>query len=156
VSAQAQLGFSFEAEPQKQFPELLSPGIVEARVQACQEIVEEIADSPEVIQEPEQPTRKELEQGGQLALIDVGEWYEEAWKGMPEFVQKDLASYKMIYVHFETREDMDAFSKLIGQKIGLNTKSIWYPEAEITALTTRMRYIEREQPEGIDVIDGEE
>lgn len=61
----------------------------------------------------------------------AGEWYDEYWKGMPEFVQKDLTPLKSIYVHFETIEDMEAFAKLVGQKLTLNTRSIWYPEAEI-------------------------
>ncbi len=67
----------------------------------------------------------------QVPLFDKGEWWQEHWKGMPEFVQKDLDPFKTIYVHFENREDMNAFSTLVGQKIGVDTRSIWYPEAEI-------------------------
>ena len=50
---------------------------------------------------------------------------------MPEFVQKDLEPFKQVIVNFETREDMEAFAAFIGQKITVNTRSIWYPEAEI-------------------------
>ena len=70
--------------------------------------------------EPEQP-----------ALFDKGEWWHEHWKGMPEYISEDLTPFRTIYVHFEKREDVDAFAVLIGQRIGPNVKSIWYPEAEI-------------------------
>lgn len=80
-------------------------------------------------------------EGVQTALIETGEKWEEHWRGMPEFVQEDLAPWKSIYVHFESREDMERFAKLVHQKIGLNTRSIWYPEAEIGRMTTK-RYVE--------------
>jgi hypothetical protein len=53
------------------------------------------------------------------------------WKGMPEFNQKDLTSWKSIIVHFERYEDLVEFSKAIGQKLTVNTRSIWFPQAEI-------------------------
>lgn len=57
-------------------------------------------------------------------------WADE-WKGMPEFVQEDLAPKKSLIVHFASNADMAAFAKLVGQRIGHRTQSIWYPEAEI-------------------------
>lgn len=59
------------------------------------------------------------------------EWIEEQWKGMPPFHQEDQMQWKTLYVHFKCQEDMEAFSKLVGQKIGLKTRYIWYPKAEI-------------------------
>jgi hypothetical protein len=67
----------------------------------------------------------------QPAFFEMKEWWEDHWQGMPEFVQKDLMPAKTIYVHFESKEDMAAFAKLVGQTIGPNTKSIWYPEKDI-------------------------
>lgn len=67
----------------------------------------------------------------QKPLFEKGEWWENHWKGMPEFVQKDQMPFKTIFVHFESRSDMESFAKLVGQTIGLNTKSVWYPEADI-------------------------
>ena len=67
----------------------------------------------------------------QLELFNLPEWWEEHWQDMPEFNQKDLTPFKSIYVHFKSIDDIEAFSKLIGQKIFLTTQSIWYPEAEI-------------------------
>ena len=37
---------------------------------------------------------------------------------------------KTIYVHFETRQDMAAFAILVDHTITMQTRSIWYPEAE--------------------------
>ena len=57
-------------------------------------------------------------------------WKEE-WQNMPEFIQEDLQPFQSIIVHFENREDMDTFSKLVEQKLTYKTKSIWFPQAEI-------------------------
>ena len=67
----------------------------------------------------------------QPALFDKGEWWDEHWKGMPEFVQKDLEPVKQLIVNFENWEDYDAFGKLIEQKLTTATRAVWYPEAEI-------------------------
>lgn len=64
-------------------------------------------------------------------LFEVGEWWENYWRDMPEFVQEDLQPLKSLLINFATREDMDAFARLVGQRITPNTKSIWYPKAEI-------------------------
>lgn len=50
---------------------------------------------------------------------------------MPEYDQKDLTPLRQIRVSFASQEDLDAFARLVGQKIGPKTKSIWYPAAEI-------------------------
>lgn len=67
-------------------------------------------------------------------LFGDGEWWEEYWRGMPEFVQENLAPRHSIQVEFARREDVDAFGKLVGQTItptGKRTRCVWYPEAEI-------------------------
>jgi hypothetical protein len=84
----------------------------------------------------------------QVSLFDKGEWWQEFWKGMPEFIQEDLTPVKTIYVHFETREDMEAFAKLVDQPLTMNTRSIWYPEAEIGRIANK-RYID-ELPKELD------
>ena len=90
---------------------------------------QETINEPKLTAEPStEPRNGEPEQ---ILLLHVPEWHEEHWKQMPEFVQKDLMPFKTIFLHFETRADMEAFSKLVGQKIGLTTPSIWYPEATI-------------------------
>jgi hypothetical protein len=56
---------------------------------------------------------------------------------MPEYVQEDQEPWKSLTVHFENRADMEAFSKLIGQRVLETTKSLWYPEAEIGRMVTK-------------------
>lgn len=85
----------------------------------------------------------------QLGLFE-GEWWDEHWKQMPEFVQKDLTPLKSIQVHFETVDDMRAFAKLVGQTITMNTRSIWYPEAEIGRYADKVYAIE--EPKRDDAI----
>ena len=69
--------------------------------------------------------KKEFEQ---LPLIEVEEWWQKEWQGMPEFVQENLKPLKTIYVHFEDKKDIEAFSKLVGQQITEHTQYIWYPK----------------------------
>jgi len=60
------------------------------------------------------------------------------WKGMPEFIQKDLSPIKSITVNFANKIDMLKFSKLVCQEVTAKTRSIWYPEQTIeTALNKR-------------------
>jgi hypothetical protein len=81
----------------------------------------------------------------QKPLFDKGESWQEHWKGMPEFVQKDITPFQTIYVHFETRKDLDAFAKLVNQRITLDTRSIWYPEAEINDFSKK-KYMDSYEP----------
>ncbi len=52
--------------------------------------------------------------------------YDE-WVDMPEFVQEKQEPYSKIIIRFDTEEDLQKFSKLIGQKLTSKTKSIWFP-----------------------------
>jgi len=69
-------------------------------------------------------------------------WIAE-WRGMPEFVQEDLTPRYSVIVHFESDEDMERFSRLVEQTLTPNTRSIWYPEAEIGHMVDK-----RHAPEG--------
>ncbi len=79
----------------------------------------------------------------QIALLTVPEPWEEHYRGMPPFRQENLMPWKSIYVHFENREDMENFSKLVGQKIGLNTRFIWHPAADIDKVA-HMAWVDKE------------
>lgn len=57
---------------------------------------------------------------------DVNNWREE-WKGMPEYIQQ-RTEYHCIKVSFVTKQDMVRFSELINQKVGLDTKIVYYPD----------------------------
>lgn len=54
----------------------------------------------------------------------------ELWKGMPEFEQDDLGSWKSVHVHFANEEDYRAFAQLVEQTLTEQTRSIWYPHKE--------------------------
>ena len=62
---------------------------------------------------------------------DIVDDPQSEWQGMPEFEHQDLTAIQSIHVHFKTREDIEAFAKLIGQNITEDTKSLWYPKTEI-------------------------
>lgn len=62
-------------------------------------------------------------------LGDVESWQKE-WRGMPEFVQEDLTSYRKIVIHFRNEKDVDDFSKLIQQNITPKQKALWFPHME--------------------------
>src|SRR5712671_4073293 len=70
---------------------------------------DETLDEPEKVEADAQVAAPVATEPSQNVLFDKGEWWEEHWKGMPEFVQSDLEPFKTIYVHFEKREDMSAF-----------------------------------------------
>mgnify|MGYP003149011911 FL=1 len=65
------------------------------------------------------------------------DWWKKEWKDMPEFKMEDLSPEQSIIVHFETLEDRNNFSKLLGQTITTETKSIYYPKLQIT------RYVDK-------------
>ena len=59
-------------------------------------------------------------------LFGHGEWWEDAWKGMPEFVQEALKPAHSIQVDFRRQEDVEAFERLLGGKV-YHGKWMWYP-----------------------------
>lgn len=54
----------------------------------------------------------------------------DEWQGMPEFVHENQMSFRQIIVHFADQKAVDEFAKLMEQKCGRKTKSIWYPEVK--------------------------
>jgi hypothetical protein len=52
----------------------------------------------------------------------------DEWKDMPEFVQEKQEPYQQIIVRFRSKEDVEEFSKLIGQPLTPKSKSIWHPK----------------------------
>ena len=65
----------------------------------------------------------------------------DEWKDMPEFVQKKQDPYAKIIIRFETKEDLEEFSKLINQKLTQKTKSIWHPELQ-RGIHSGKRYVD--------------
>ena len=74
-------------------------------------------------------------------LFDIEHPIFEEWKNMPEFIQEKQEPYAKIIVRFETKENLEEFSKLIGQKLTSKTKSIWHPEL-IKGIHSARRYVD--------------
>ena len=71
---------------------------------------------------------------GSGSMVDAnGEWV-----GMPEFTQEDKTAFRTVKIHFTCQEDVDAFARLLSQKITDGTKFLWFPpiEAESRMTTT--------------------
>lgn len=64
-------------------------------------------------------------------LLDVDENWQDVWKGMPAYVQRDMESCQKIAVYFATRADRMAFAELVEHPVSDETKSIWFPRAEL-------------------------
>lgn len=67
------------------------------------------------------------------------------WKDMPEFVKENLEPWKTLMIHFENRNDMEEFAKLINQKITFETKSLWYPKKEKMSFLDKIRYADEKE-----------
>lgn len=67
-------------------------------------------------------------------------WKSE-WKGMPEYNSSNKMPWKSIYVHFDNYEQLQEFSKLVGQKVTTLTKYIYFPKKENQVLKDK-RYVD--------------
>lgn len=76
----------------------------------------------------------------QLFDLDLERWRDE-WVGMPEFVQNRVKPFSQITVRFETRGDLEDFSRLIGQKLTARTTSIWHPSL-VRGKTAHLRWFD--------------
>ncbi len=63
------------------------------------------------------------------------------WQGMPEFDHEDQTAWKTLKVHFADEAAMKTFARLIGQTVTQDTRSIWYPKAEIGKIADK-RYVD--------------
>jgi hypothetical protein len=87
--------------------------------------------------------RKELLNWFGVDLIDDRNEWETEWVGMPEFDQPANKPFSKILVRFETEDDLNEFSELIGQKLTPRTKSIWHPQL-IRGKDSHKRYVDDE------------
>jgi hypothetical protein len=88
-----------------------------------------------------EPMQLSTGEDGQTSFFEMTEWWEEHWKGMPEFSQKDISPYRTLYVHFETREDVAEFFQLVNQHYTPLTQYIWFPKME-RAMFSDKRYVD--------------
>jgi len=52
------------------------------------------------------------------------------WGGMPSCVNRHMMPHQTLRVHFRCPEDREEFARMIGQKIGTETRSVWYPSTD--------------------------
>jgi len=65
----------------------------------------------------------------ELGVEGEGNDVDAEWQGMPEFENNDaMGAILTLKVHFATQDDIDDFSRLIGQDINTKTKFIWHPK----------------------------
>ena len=69
---------------------------------------------------------------------DTPENWKEEWKDMPGYPNENLAPWRSLKVNFENEADMQKFAELIGQKVTFQTRSIWFPKAEIGHAATKL------------------
>src|SRR5271156_6173366 len=70
--------------------------------------------------------------------------YMKLWNNMPEYIVENLLPYRTLPVHFATKDDMKAFSKLVGQPITKVSKCLWFPAAEIGTIKDK-RYVDEKK-----------
>lgn len=94
---------------------------------------------PKITHSLRPPSRKKaLANDGFLFFLE--EDWTKLWKGMPEYKCEDLSPFKTLLVHFTNYSDIKKFAKLIGQTITPETRSLWFPKAEIDKVA-HLRYI---------------
>lgn len=59
---------------------------------------------------------------------------DQLWFDMPEFVQESKGAIKRVTINFCTEEDIEAFNRATGLKVTMNTKGLFYPPIETSAL----------------------
>lgn len=52
---------------------------------------------------------------------------DELWQNTAPFVQKEKKSFHSLIVHFDDRESIERFAKLVGQTVTEKTRFIWFP-----------------------------
>lgn len=65
---------------------------------------------------------------GEAESRDPGDPKTPDWSGMPDFDQREAGPFRTLLVHFKDQEAVDAFAKLLGQKLTDKTKYVWYPQ----------------------------
>lgn len=62
-------------------------------------------------------------------LGKVPKLWEREWRGLPEYVQRNMHPRRSLIVHFRRKEDVEKFAELVGSKISPKTKFVWWPPA---------------------------
>lgn len=108
-----------------------------------QPISEEISSINTTISKKE-PILKIIEEAEIATGIKKYDPVETEWQNMPEFKMEDKTEEHKLIVNFERTDDLFNFSKVIGQEITPNTRSIWYPKKEKRDIMS-MGYVSEEE-----------
>ena len=49
------------------------------------------------------------------------------WDNMPEYSNEDKSAFKQVIISFTNDENFQKFQRLLGVKMTMKTKSVWYP-----------------------------
>lgn len=74
---------------------------------------------------------------------EKGTNWQKEYVGMPECKNTVIRPHKSVTMHFRTKEDYEAFQKLIGQSMTEKTKSAWHP-ALTRGTSSLLRYVDDE------------
>jgi hypothetical protein len=89
---------------------------------------------------PKIPGRKIFRAATQESLFEIDESVaKKEWQGMPEFISNEMLPFHSLNIHFENREAISEFSKLIDQKVTEETPSVWYPKKKLLKVA-HLRY----------------
>lgn len=78
----------------------------------------------------------------QVGLFDdLDNKYDAEWKDMPEFNMTPEVPILTIKVSFKTKEDIERFSELIGQKVKFNMENYWFPKLNRNAFSDK-KYVD--------------
>jgi hypothetical protein len=62
--------------------------------------------------------------------VNLSEVNQGEWDGMPEYNQDNQMPFKQVIVSFNNEAALEDFAELMGQKIVMTTKSVWYPASD--------------------------
>lgn len=83
-------------------------------------------------------------------VVSTKETWERHWSAMPEYKSEDKSDIKKLIINFESEEDYNEFAKLIGQKLTMKTKTIWYPE-QANSIASVLRFVdETDETTGVE------
>lgn len=78
----------------------------------------------------------------QINLFEEEDFYKSEWKDMPEFNMTPEVPILTIKINFKTKESVEEFSKLIGQKIRFTTENYWFPKLNRKAFSDKKYFDE--------------
>lgn len=96
----------------------------------------ELALEPPRTDHPHQTGLPGFKEPEQMDLLTVDPGWKELWKGMPDFEQRDESPWQTIPVHVRNRDDRKKLAALLGQTITDDTRSLWFPKAEMLDAVT--------------------